>query len=193
MELRRSTGGGGRDRRRKTVSGYFQDWTTWMGSVENKNKPEFDRSVSALISPQIFYKIEIKIRSSSLNTDVTEIDEEEEEGGVGVSTTEEDLWSTWDKILVKWNSGAVTKCNTVKTLVRRGIPQHLRGITWQMLSGAHLCEEKSGYLEYLATDSACEKVRGERGLSTKYSSLTCYDFMNLHLNRGVKTHIHIPT
>ena len=94
------------------------------------------------------------------------MDEEEEESCVGASTTaEEDLWSTWDKILVKWNSGPVTKCSTVKSLVRRGIPHHLRGITWQMLSGAHLCEEKAGYIEYLATDSACEKVRG---LSTRY-------------------------
>ena len=30
-----------------------------------------------------------------------------------------------------------------------------------MLSGAHLCQDKSGYIEYLATDSACEKVRVE--------------------------------
>ena len=101
-------------------------------------------------------------RSSSLNTDVTEIEEEEDESCV--STAEEDLWSTWDKILVRWNSGTVTKCGQVKTLVRRGIPQHLRGITWQMLSGGHLSEEKSRYIEYLATDSACEKVRGEEGL-----------------------------
>lgn len=98
------------------------------------------------------------LRSSSLNTDVTEIEEEDEDEREDIPSAEEDLWSTWDKILVKWNSGAVTKCQQVKTLVRRGIPQHLRGITWQMLSGAHLCEEKSGYIEYLATDSACEKV-----------------------------------
>ena len=46
VQLRRSTSGPGRDKRRKTVSGYFQDWTTWMGSVENKNRQEFDRWVS---------------------------------------------------------------------------------------------------------------------------------------------------
>ena len=37
------SGPASRDRRRKTVSGYFQDWTTWMGSVETKNKQEFER------------------------------------------------------------------------------------------------------------------------------------------------------
>ena len=36
--------------------------------------------------------------------------EEEEEGEVG----EEELWSTWDKILVKWNSGVLTKNADVK-------------------------------------------------------------------------------
>ena len=102
----------------------------------------------------------MQIRSTSLSTDVTEVheEEEEEEKEEEVVSAEDDLWSTWDKILVKWNSGPVTKCSQVVSLVRRGIPQHLRGITWQMLSGAHLCQEKSGYIDYLATESACEKV-----------------------------------
>ena len=37
----------------------------------------------------------------------------EEEGEVG-ETGEEELWSTWDKILVKWNSGVLTKNADVK-------------------------------------------------------------------------------
>ena len=37
----------------------------------------------------------------------------EEEEGVG-ETGEEELWSTWDKILVKWNSGVLTKNADVK-------------------------------------------------------------------------------
>ena len=100
----------------------------------------------------------MQIRSMSLSTDVTEMNEEEEEEREAVVSAEEDLWSTWDKILVKWNSGPVTVCSQVVGLVRRGIPHHLRGITWQMLSGAHLCQEKSDYIHYLATESACEKA-----------------------------------
>ena len=46
----------------------------------------------------------------------------------------------------------------LQDLARRGIPQHLRGISWQMLSGAHNSPEKSKYLDYLKTESACEKV-----------------------------------
>ena len=36
-----------------------------------------------------------------------------EEEGVG-EVGEEELWSTWDKILVKWNSGVLTKNADVK-------------------------------------------------------------------------------
>ena len=89
---------GGRDRRRKTVSGYFHDWATWMGSVENTGR----------------HKADIE-RTNSLSADVTEQDEEEEEPAENsVHNPEDDLWSTWDKILVRWNSGAVTKGNDVK-------------------------------------------------------------------------------
>ena len=35
-----SSGADGLKQRRKTVSGYFQDWTNWMGNVEGKNKDE---------------------------------------------------------------------------------------------------------------------------------------------------------
>ena len=122
------------------------------GNILKSNREPIIPQLSALyISCSI-------LRSASFSTDVTEIKEDAEDEKEDVPSAEEDLWSTWDKILVKWNSGAVTKSQEVKGLVRRGIPQHLRGITWQMLSGANLCEEKSGYIEYLATDSACEKV-----------------------------------
>ena len=125
-----------KDRRKKTVSGYFQDWATWMGSVES-HKPGADRS-------------------NSLDTDVAEVMEEEDEAGDHLP--EDDLWTTWDKILVKWNTGCVVKSTEVKELVRRGIPHHVRGMAWQMLSGAHNCPEKEKYLEYLETESACEKM-----------------------------------
>ena len=41
----------------------------------------------------------------------TSLAEEEEEVG---EAGEEDLWTTWDKILVKWNSGVLTKTADVK-------------------------------------------------------------------------------
>ena len=115
----------GQDRRMKTVSGYFHDWTAWIASVEiNKGK-----------------------------TEMTEINEEGTEKG-----SNNVLWSTWDKILIKWNSGDVVKDTSVVSLVRQGVPQHMRGIVWQMMSGANSCPDKVRYLELLETDSACEKM-----------------------------------
>ena len=45
------------------------------------------------------------------DTTTTTLAEEEEEVG---EAGEEDLWTTWDKILVKWNSGVLTKTADVK-------------------------------------------------------------------------------
>ena len=42
----------------------------------------------------------------------------EEEVGEEGETGEEELWSTWDKILVKWNSGVLTKNADVKVKLR---------------------------------------------------------------------------
>lgn len=55
----------------------------------------------------------------------------------------------------------------LQELVRQGIPQHLRGISWQMLCGAHNSLEKTKYLDYLKTESACEKVSNEPDWSSQ--------------------------
>lgn len=40
MRKSASSGADGLKQRRKTVSGYFQDWASWMGNVETKNKDD---------------------------------------------------------------------------------------------------------------------------------------------------------
>jgi len=71
---------------------------------------------------------------------------------------EEDLWTTWGKLLNEWDSNFKKNNNTVKELVRKGIPHHFRGLAWQMLCGAHNLQDKTKYAEYMKTKSACEKV-----------------------------------
>ena len=66
------------------MSGYFHDWATWTLGS-----------------------------GGEADTGTRTLAEEEEEVGVG-ETGEEELWSTWDKILVKWNSGILTKNADVK-------------------------------------------------------------------------------
>ena len=48
--------------------------------------------------------------------------------------------------------------SSLQDLVRKGIPVHFRGITWQLLCDAHISSDKSKYAEHLKTTSACEKV-----------------------------------
>merc|ERR1719186_303499 len=71
---------------------------------------------------------------------------------------EEDLWTTWGKVLNEWDSSGKKKLPMVKDLVRKGIPHHFRGMAWQVLCGAHNLQEKMKYSEYMKTQSACEKV-----------------------------------
>lgn len=48
--------------------------------------------------------------------------------------TEEDLWTTWSKIINEWDSIGKKKLPHVKELSRKGIPHHFRGMAWQVLS-----------------------------------------------------------
>ena len=47
--------------------------------------------------------------------------------------TEEDLWTTWSKIINEWDSIGKKKLPHVKELSRKGIPHHFRGIAWQVI------------------------------------------------------------
>lgn len=43
-------------------------------------------------------------------------------------------------------------------MVRKGIPQHLRGMVWQLLCNAQNCAVRDQYTSYLSQSSPCEKV-----------------------------------
>ncbi|XP_050712480.1 ecotropic viral integration site 5 ortholog-like isoform X5 [Eriocheir sinensis] len=79
-------------------------------------------------------------------------------GGSQLQDPEEDLWGLWGRLVSDWDAWNKRKCTQLKELVRKGIPHHFRGITWQLLCNAHNSPEKGKYAEYLRTTSACEKV-----------------------------------
>jgi len=87
--------------------------------------------------------------SSQLSGDISES---------SMADLEEDLWTTWGKIINEWDSIGKKKLPQVKDLGRRGIPHHFRGMAWQVLCDAHNSQEKLKYKEYMKTQSACEKV-----------------------------------
>ncbi|KAB7506775.1 Ecotropic viral integration site 5 [Armadillidium nasatum] len=79
-------------------------------------------------------------------------------GAAPLQDPEEDLWGLWGRLVNDWENWSKKKNAQLKDLVRRGIPHHFRGITWQLLCSAHNSPEKTKYAEYLRTTSACEKV-----------------------------------
>jgi len=69
-----------------------------------------------------------------------------------------DLWTIWGNLVKSWEIEMKKRPNCVKELVRRGVPQHFRTITWQLLAGASATSIHEVYTEYLRHPSPYEKV-----------------------------------
>ena len=69
----------------------------------------------------------------------------EDEGSEVKLTPEEELWSQWSQLLKNWEESAKRQAKLIKLLVRRGIPEHLRGMAWQLLSNSQNQELKEYY------------------------------------------------
>ncbi|XP_065198293.1 EVI5-like protein [Sycon ciliatum] len=69
-----------------------------------------------------------------------------------------DIYQVWGELLSSWEDTQKRKGKQLQRLVRGGIPGKLRGLAWQLLSGAknHLILPNS-YLQLLERDSPCEK------------------------------------
>ncbi|KAI8430902.1 hypothetical protein MSG28_001026 [Choristoneura fumiferana] len=82
----------------------------------------------------------------------------EAEARVGSGNGEEDLWSTWGRIVNNWETEWKRRNQYIRDLVRQGVPHHFRGIVWQLLAGVDCSPEKKLYASYIKAKSACEKV-----------------------------------
>ncbi|CAL1270575.1 unnamed protein product [Larinioides sclopetarius] len=71
---------------------------------------------------------------------------------------EEDVWQVWGSVVNEWETYFKKKNSFVKDLVRRGIPNHIRNIVWQLLCNAQNCPARELYTDYLKSTSPCEKV-----------------------------------
>lgn len=79
---------------------------------------------------------------------------QDEDGG----RAEEDVWQVWGTVVNEWEFYFKKKNGFVKDLVRRGIPNHIRNIVWQLLCHAQTCPARELYTDYLKSNSPCEKV-----------------------------------
>jgi len=51
----------------------------------------------------------------------------------------------WGVILRDWEENCKKKAKLIRQLVYQGIPEHMRGMAWQCLSGAHNRELRDKY------------------------------------------------
>lgn len=58
---------------------------------------------------------------------------------------EELQWQQWSEILKNWEEVSPKSNKLVKQMVRKGIPEHLRGMAWQLLSDSINPELKERY------------------------------------------------
>ncbi|XP_077987188.1 rab GTPase-activating protein 1-like [Glandiceps talaboti] len=72
---------------------------------------------------------------------------------------EENILEMWGEVLAKWRVNMSNKPKQLTSLVRKGIPEALRGEVWQLLAG---CHEHDGLMEHyrllLTKESEAEKV-----------------------------------
>ncbi len=58
-------------------------------------------------------------------------------GIVSKEVEDENLLENWSEALTKWHTNLSHRPRQITQLVRKGIPEALRGEVWQLLSGCH--------------------------------------------------------
>jgi hypothetical protein len=69
-------------------------------------------------------------------------------GVVSKDVTDENLLDSWRDVLRRWHQNLRQRPKQVQSLVRKGIPEALRGEVWQLLAG---CTENNDLLEAYRT------------------------------------------
>ncbi|XP_076436762.1 rab GTPase-activating protein 1-like isoform X2 [Babylonia areolata] len=80
-------------------------------------------------------------------------------GNVSKEVKDCNLLEAWAEVLTRWHANLAVKPKQVTGLVRKGIPEALRGEVWQLLAGAHDNEQLlEAYRNLITKDSPCEAV-----------------------------------
>lgn len=134
-------------------------------NVEN----EFSYKVLSLESQTHREKAHLPMRARGGRTpdSINSVPEEEEsddeplQSGSGSvdKDCDEDILLTWGNILAKWRMDLGTRPKQLKPLVRKGIPEALRGEVWQLLSRVHESEELfEDYRILITKESPMEEI-----------------------------------
>ncbi|XP_031562130.1 ecotropic viral integration site 5 protein homolog isoform X1 [Actinia tenebrosa] len=70
----------------------------------------------------------------------------------------DDVYLEWGQLMSNWEYAVKKKPKNVRDMVRKGIPNALRGLVWQLLCGARDSPLKDEYPKLIKTNSACERM-----------------------------------
>lgn len=129
-------------------------------SIENQSEKEATKNRPMISS--VFSMFQNSVEPSSPQEDDFSDNDEPLLSGSGVvskEVTDDALLDSWKDVLVKWHQNVKVKPRGVGNLVKKGIPEALRGEVWQLLVGCtedqHMFEE---YRLLIAKDSPCDDV-----------------------------------
>lgn len=71
---------------------------------------------------------------------------------------EADSYHQWGQLIGNWNDAHRKKSKLVKEMVRRGVPNALRGMVWQLLCEARDLPLRDQYPQLIKSNSACERM-----------------------------------
>ncbi|XP_032230269.1 EVI5-like protein isoform X2 [Nematostella vectensis] len=71
---------------------------------------------------------------------------------------EGDVYHEWGQLMGNWDDAVRKKPKNVRDMVRKGIPNALRGLVWQLLCGSRDMPLKDEYPKLIKANSACERM-----------------------------------
>lgn len=132
-------------------------------SIENESERERKKQKPMISSMLGVFQNQ---KSSSPNEPTSPVDESDNDepllsgsGIVSKDVTDDSLLESWHEVLIKWHQNVRQRPRAVEGLVRRGVPEALRGEVWQLLAGStedhHMFE---AYRLLITKESPSEEV-----------------------------------
>ncbi|XP_070581659.1 rab GTPase-activating protein 1-like isoform X2 [Ptychodera flava] len=127
------------------------------------SESDLERQRALMQSPTRIARESVDAGNSTTDTPQDDDDDNDEPllSGFGdvSKDCEEDILETWGEVLAKWRANLNNKPKQLTALVRKSIPEALRGEVWQLLAG---CHENEGLMEHyrllLTKETPAEKV-----------------------------------
>ncbi|CAF1048306.1 unnamed protein product [Rotaria sordida] len=149
----------------KKLTPFTEDFDMILREVTSKSSSSLNQDDTyevVLLESNSEAERRAKLRQSTVGTVTEEDDDEPMVSGFGHVSKEcdEEILGNWSDILTKWRKNYSERPRGLQALVRKGIPEALRGEVWQLLAGSVGDENEmiNTYRLLLTKESASERV-----------------------------------